>query len=1194
MKVDPRFLKEDGAEVFGGNELLVKGLLETEGGTHLWTGYPGSPVAGFFDCVESIKEIVLHHGIDAALANNEALSAAMVNGSQMSGLRGVAVMKSVGLHVAADALALGNLAGAHPEGGAVIICGDDPWNDSTQAPADSRFLFKHLFIPVLEPSTPQELKDWLDLAFKLSRESELFIGYLVTTNQADGGGSVTVRRNHYPHINTKNRFELDSSSVDLENKVLLPPRTGRREQDLPQRVARLWESAKKLGVNRTVWPKQRPASGKYPIGFVTSALAFSYLEHALDDLGVEDQIPILKLGLTYPLDPEVIREFAQKVETLIVVEERRPFLESEIALILSQHKLAIPLYGKHFPHGLEGFPSTNGLNPSIIIERVGNLLLKMPGAVSAPTQKIHKELDLISRVNSFNLNLVARTPTFCPGCPHRDSASVLNKIKAEFRDESYMRQRHRRGPVDLVFHGDTGCAVLLMFEPNQNLMHNYSGMGLAGGTGAGIDHFITNKQLVLLGDSTFFHSGQAAISNSIKNNQDITYIILDNKTTAMTGHQPTPGIETNLLGQHTFTQNIDAIIQAMVETQNVEVIRLNPEHREQYKTLLEETILKDGVKIVVADKECGITFHRREHHHEHEIIQDKGYLPLKRHINVTPDVCEYCLECTRATGCPGLTFVETDFGRKVQTDLSWCVADTACTRIHACPSFEEVTIIRTQKPHDRLQEIRAASLPDPRPLNFEHRWQTYLAGVGGMGVSASSAILAHAGFKEGYEVTFCDKVGLAIRNGGVYSQVTYCKKGWNHTSPLISYGKADLILGLDALEATRGLDPKGSKRIGSPEFTSSVINSAKTPTIATLTGKNDFSVEELEETLKRYTRKDSFFSADVSAYAERLFGTKLYVNVMMLGVAYQLGLLPLSIASLEYGVRTVMRKGSEDNWLAFKAGRKLVADLQSRPIIGQTQDYRVVLEEKAGYLAKDGPTGAALARRYRQIVADAATQLQVDERTLGLFAQRVYELIEYQDLALAQKYIRTVLNFHRRDRAGHGYAATAAFLWNLHRVMAIKDEVYVAWLLTRPEKYARDVERYNIHPELGDKIIYRHLNRPEFEIGAFKIRFKIRTRPWMLKIMRHMKFLRRMMPRWHSRERDFRDWYMALSEKFRAPENAAAYQTWVSILRVPEEATGYREVRYPRMDAARRKAERLLESLNGKTVSFSEKISSTV
>ena len=177
VKVDPRFTKTFGIEVFTGNELLVKGCLETVGGTHLWTGYPGSPVAGFFDTASEIHELLAEQGIRATMANNEALSAAMVNGSQMHGLRAISVQKSVGVHVAADALALGNLVGAHPEGGAVIVLGDDPWSDSTQVPADSRYIAKHLMMPVLEPSDAQELKDWVNLAFTLSRESELYIGY---------------------------------------------------------------------------------------------------------------------------------------------------------------------------------------------------------------------------------------------------------------------------------------------------------------------------------------------------------------------------------------------------------------------------------------------------------------------------------------------------------------------------------------------------------------------------------------------------------------------------------------------------------------------------------------------------------------------------------------------------------------------------------------------------------------------------------------------------------------------------------------------------------------------------------------------------------------------------------------------------------------------------------------------------------
>ena len=243
MKVDPRFLKEEGTEVFLGNELIVKGLLETDGGTHLWTGYPGSPVSGFFDCIEAIQEIPKQYGISAVLANNEALSAAMVNGSQMHGLRAMCVMKSVGLHVAADALSLGNLAGAHPEGGVVVVMGDDPWSDSTQVPADSRFLCKHMHMPVLEPTNNQEMKDWVDLAFKLSRESELYIGFLVTTNQADGGGSVQVGAESFPagqhpqpvlarHRGDRFREERAAAAADLAARAgisaALPAALGQR------------------------------------------------------------------------------------------------------------------------------------------------------------------------------------------------------------------------------------------------------------------------------------------------------------------------------------------------------------------------------------------------------------------------------------------------------------------------------------------------------------------------------------------------------------------------------------------------------------------------------------------------------------------------------------------------------------------------------------------------------------------------------------------------------------------------------------------------------------------------------------------------------------------------------------------------------------------------------------------------------
>ncbi|MDP6701491.1 MAG: indolepyruvate ferredoxin oxidoreductase, partial [Candidatus Latescibacteria bacterium] len=181
--MDSRFLLENGTGIFTGNELIVKGALENRVGAI--TGYPGSPLAELFETLEQNKELFNERGIVAQIANNEALAAARLNGSQMAGIRALAVMKNVGLHVAADGLALGNMAGAAPTGGALVAVGDDTWSEGTQVPADSRFLSQHLYMPVLEPATFQEIKDWVGLGFELSRQSRLYFTYLVTSNQAD-------------------------------------------------------------------------------------------------------------------------------------------------------------------------------------------------------------------------------------------------------------------------------------------------------------------------------------------------------------------------------------------------------------------------------------------------------------------------------------------------------------------------------------------------------------------------------------------------------------------------------------------------------------------------------------------------------------------------------------------------------------------------------------------------------------------------------------------------------------------------------------------------------------------------------------------------------------------------------------------------------------------------------------------------
>ena len=1208
MATDPRFLAESGNEIFTGNELLVKGCLEVDGGIHLMTGYPGSPVAGFFDVLGDIKDLVRKNGIRAFQANNEALGAAAVNGSQMAPCRAVAVMKSVGVHVASDALAIGNLAGANPQGGAVIIMGEDPWCDSTQVPSDSRFLCEHLRMVVVEPGTSQQVKDWINLSFKLSQAAELYVGYVVTVAQADGGGTVHCKPNQFPSLNSRQRMAIDTAQVNLD-KVLLPPRTWQHELRITDRFSRTIAAARELGLN-TIVPampnESAPTSpAPAPLGFVVTGMAGPYLQHVLADLGLSGVFPILQMGMSYPVDIALVAEFSKQCRDIVVVEERRGFLEKNIRdglhhALPSKQAVEISgrLYGKSFPRGLTGIPETRGLNPSVLAQ-ILIPLIKGTEEIPAPLRngRLSSELDRIRKASKpklqiFNDRVVARTPTFCPGCPHRDSSAALLDLRKNLADPKYMLDKHGMPPVDLVAHGDTGCYTMLMFAPTQQLMHNYSGMGLGGGTGSGIDSFITNKQIVFMGDGTFFHSGQIAISNSVKNGQDLTYIILQNGTTAMTGHQEHPGTELDVLGNETWLQDIEAIVRGMAGSSPLYVRRLSPADRGRYRKVLEETILRDGVKVIIADKECGITHHRHELREERKIIKKHGYLPRKTHMNVTPEVCEHCLECTKQTACPGLTKIDTDYGVKIDTDLTWCVNDGACERVRVsndiadgvkpCPSFEQVTVVRRRRRRYNLPHLDLNKLPMPPRLHEMKKpgeaWRAHMAGVGGMGIGVINAILVRAGHKEGYRVVFADKKGLAIRNGGVYSQITFVKESpGSAASPLgttypttgsIPYGKADLLLGVDILEAARALDPREQFRVAAPDRTCAVLNTHKQPTVYTLLGTQDFDPEALRVEILEQCRGEYSFAQNLSELCERRLGSKLYANIMMLGVAFQLGLIPVSPHSIAWAIKDSIRRDHRKNLKAFNIGRRLALEPRALPKKPEPETWEQLVTNKVRILRKKRFVGRSRAMAFERLVQGAMKQMRdLPETAKYDLTLRIYDLIQYQNHAFARQYLELVRGVYRRDSSERKFAATIAVIWNLAKVMLIKDEVYVSYLLTRFEKKQRDIIKYGVDVSNGDHILYKHHTRPEFNLGKYRIRIPISTSNWQLHIVRHMRWWRKL-PGWHRNETAFRDWYVSLLSRV-SLHSAPDYEQAVRVLKCPEEVTGYREVRYPKQDAVR-------------------------
>ncbi len=1144
MKAESRFLTETGPEIFTGNELLVKGALETEGGVHLLGGYPGSPIAGYFDSLRVLSGLLREKGIRAVINNNEALSAAMLNGTQALPTRVMIAMKCVGLHVAADGLALGNLAGAHRQGGAIVVYGDDPWCDSTQVPADSRFLSKHLFMPVIEPSNPQEVKDFVNLSFKLSGQCEIYVGFLLPTNLADGGGTVICKPNQYPQQNVLRKFDLPTASINLDKRVLLPPRTCWQETSFTDRFARAWELARELDLNRINYPVK---SGRKALGFVAAGMGHDYLVHALYELGVLGEFPILKLGMSYPIDPHMIKELASQCKQIVVLEERRSFMEEQIAEIIARDRTEansplreVDLFGKKFPHGLPGIPVDSGLTTSRVMELLGPLVEKLAtgGAVSLAESKLQTVEDELEknrateRVEVHDGMLPKRLPSFCPGCPHRDSASLCVDIKRKFMDKRYMRRHHSSGPVDLLFHGDCGCYTMLMFPPNKELMHDFSGMGLGGGTGSGTDPFISNKEVVFMGDSTFFHSGILAVSQAIKLGQDITFIILDNSTTAMTGHQPTPAVDYDILGNPTARQDIDNALRGIAGGTDAAIIRVNPALREEYRELLESTFISDGVKVIIAEKECGIMKNRRVRRKEREIIGNKGFLPSKEYSNINEEICRFCMACAEITACPGLRHVQSDYGLKMDTDPSWCVNDGACERLGACDAFERVTIHRKNPPRSLVPELGLDDIPEPHKRQASDIWRCCLTGVGGMGIGVATSIVVRAGHKEGYEVLFLDKKGLAVRNGGVVSQIAYSTTKQPITA-IMPNGKADLLLGVDILEAARMLAPTSRGRVVDPKKTAAIINTDKIATISGLMGEDDYDPDELVEFIKAHSREDYFLARNISRICEKYLGGKIYANIMMLGYAFQQGLIPVSMHSMAWAIKDAIRVDFKKNLYAFNMGRKFVEQPNLFQGAPKKLGWRETLEEKCRYTTRRYGKKSDRAEQLRQLTTKAVQILaELDEKTCRDFVVRCYDCMRWGGVEYAIKYAELVTSVYRKDRPEYNLAATKAVVENLASAMLIKDSVFKAELATSKEKYRADQEKYNINRANGDWVKYKHLWKVNFNLGPWKIRKTLTLRDWELKFFKRLRWLRKFVPPGRSEERRFRKQYTRRVKSF--------------------------------------------------------------
>lgn len=474
-------------KILNGNELLIQGALEA--GFNLYTGYPGSPLADFFNILYAEKESYQKKGIRVVIANSEANAAAMASGAKMAGQNVLVAMKSMGLHVASDALSVGNFAnpGGENKSGVVVAVGDDPWSISTSTPADSRYLFKHLHMPFLEPSSPQELKDWMAKALELSQESTVYVGILLTTFMAEGGGRVDIGEEKEL---SKELVTLDPSKFNLSSNVMVPPNSLIADRDMIlNRFPKVKVALEKLALD------QISGNTNSEVAIISCGGVFETLKQVLEESGLTERFALYKAASSYPFNEAQLLPFLKNKKTLVVVEEKRGFLEAEVRTLIGKNNLSIEVYGKEFG-SVEGFPAFGGLSYEIIYQKL-NLL---QDHLEFKSEDVNCALPV-----KLDINVPKRLPTFCPGCPHRETLSIMKDVRGSLADKN----------INLISHGDVGCYSLSFLEPFKE-MHDLSAMGQGGSLGAGTDLFTTNPSVVLMGDSTFFHSGMTSISNSVQ------------------------------------------------------------------------------------------------------------------------------------------------------------------------------------------------------------------------------------------------------------------------------------------------------------------------------------------------------------------------------------------------------------------------------------------------------------------------------------------------------------------------------------------------------------------------------------------------------------------------------------------------------------------------------------------------------
>ncbi|CAN7712086.1 indolepyruvate ferredoxin oxidoreductase family protein [Bosea sp. LjRoot9] len=1015
------------------------------------SGYRGSPLGGLDQQLSRAGRQLKAANIVFQPGLNEDLAATAVWGTQQAELQGEGRYDGVfalwygkgpGVDRTGDVFRHGNMAGTSPHGGVICLMGDDHTAESSTNAHQTEFVLVDRMMPILNPAGVQEIMDYSLHGLALSRFASVWVGIKCVKDNIESTASVD--------------GAIDRVTITLPDDFVMPPGglSIRRELDFLDQEKRLhihkraailaYLRANKL--NQTI-----TSGGKTPrIGIITVGKSYLDVRQAFEDLGIDEVrandlgLRLFKVACPWPLDPSELKSFANGLDLVMVVEEKRSLIEVQLREELYGSEYQPMVIGKKDEAGEWLFPVHGALDPNDVAIALGARLLQYRDdpALRARLEEIAKAQGRLAEAQE----VAKRTPYYCSGCPHNSSTVVPEGSRA---------------------YAGIGCHYMVQWMDRSTT--GFTQMGGEGANWIGEAPFSTRNHVFQnLGDGTYTHSGSLAIRWAVAAGVNITYKLLYNDAVAMTGGQQAEGhLSPDQMARQIAGEGVQRIAIVSDDPGKYPPGTVWPpgttfHHRDDLDAVQRELRQVPGVSLLLYDQTCATEKRRR---------RKRGTYPdPDKRVIVNELVCEGCGDCGVQSNCVSVQPLETEFGRKRQIDQSNCNKDFSCVK-GFCPSFVTVHGARPKKAEPRKLDagaLGASDIPEPQVPALDKSFAVIVTGVGGTGVVTIGAILGMAAHLEGKGCGMIDMAGLAQKGGAVFSHVKLAPTPDDIHAIRVSAGQADLVLGCD-------LTVTGSKKVlGAikPTAATVVVNTAESLP-GDFTRNADFSlpIERIKRSILSASGRDQTHFVDATAAAVAFLGNAIAANMFMLGYAWQFGSVPLSRAAL---LRAIELNGEAVpmNKQAFELGRRAAHD------------------------------PAALVASLSE--AKAPTQARHISASLAeIIARRVSLLTAYQNAAYAARYRELVNRVQAKEAEvlPGQHALTETVARYLFKLMAYKDEYEVARLYA-DGSFQRQVEAtFEPTSASGQKLRYEFNLAPPLlarRNPVTGIPRKISFGPWMM------------------------------------------------------------------------------------------------